>query len=264
MKLLEVSKTAFMTLGMRVVESEQKNPIIKDHMAILLLDRLIYKASEDDRKWILENKKRYGNILYSFDRRAIARRGKKFDNIVNKYISDNPGCTVINLGCGFDTRFWRIENKKCRYIEIDIPEVIELKKELLSDYIYYQLIGCSVLDTVWMEEVISKGNSNFLFIAEGLFMYLQEPEVEMVLKTIVKKFNHSQISLDIVPPLYTKGFGKYIINWSYKNFLGLDVSFTFGKNPKDMESYANGLKVFEVEKIPLEPLSIVSMSINEK
>jgi hypothetical protein len=45
MRLLEVSKTAFMTLGMRVVESEQKNPIIKDHMAILLLDRLIYKAA---------------------------------------------------------------------------------------------------------------------------------------------------------------------------------------------------------------------------
>ncbi len=263
MKLLDVSKTALLTLIIRAVESEQKNPIIDDQRAVLLLDRLISYVSEEDRKWILKWKKRYRNIIYSYDRKAVARRGKKFDNIVNKYISDNPGCTVINLGCGFDTRFWMIENKNCMYIEIDLPELIELKKKLLPDHLNYQLIGCSVLDTSWMEEVSSKGNSNFLFIAEGLFMYLPEPEVKRVLKTFVQKFHHSQISLDLISPFYTRGFGKWIGNWSYRKFFGLDISFIFGKKPKDMESIANGLRVLNVEKIPLA-FSIVSMSINNE
>lgn len=262
MKLLDVSKTAILTLVIRAAELEQKTPNIKDPMALILLDRLMSKASEEEKNWILKNKKRYGSIVYSYDRKSVIRRQKKFDNIVNKYISDNPGCTVIELGCGFNTRFWRIENKKCKYIEIDLPEVIELKKELLLNHLNYQLIGCSVLDTSWIEEVTSKGKSNFLFIAEGLFMYLTEPEVASFLKEIAQMFHHSQISLDIFSPFLTRGLGKWLVNWSYKNFMGLDVSYNFGKKPKDMESYANGLKVIDIEKIPSEALSIVSMSIN--
>ncbi len=84
---------------------------------------------------------------------------------------------MINLACGLDTRFWRIENEKCKYIELDLPEMIELKREILKDHLGYELIGCSVLDTSWIDQVTSNGNSNFLLLAEGLFYYLPKQEV---------------------------------------------------------------------------------------
>ncbi|MGE5223088.1 MAG: class I SAM-dependent methyltransferase [Omnitrophica WOR_2 bacterium] len=53
--------------------------------------------------------------------------------MVHQYIAANPHYTVINLACGFDTRFWRIANENCRYIEIDLSKVVALKRKLLKD-----------------------------------------------------------------------------------------------------------------------------------
>jgi len=69
------------------------------------------------------------------NRKTSNRRALYFDKLVNDYILKHSSCTVINLACGFDTRFWRIDNKNCKYYELDFPEVIALKKELLKEYI---------------------------------------------------------------------------------------------------------------------------------
>jgi methyltransferase (TIGR00027 family) len=258
LKLSDVEKTAILTLIYRAVESEKKDPIIKDQMTILLLERLVSKASEEEKNWILKWI-RYSDT-YSGDRKPSVQRVKKIDSIVNQFISNHPSCIVINLGCGFDTRFWRIENKKCTYVELDLPEVIELKKEILNEY-HYELMGCSVLDTSWIDKVTLNRNSNFLIIAEGLFMYLPEQDVARLLRVIAQKFNHSEIVFDMVYEKYTKGFRKRIINWKFRTFMGLDVSVVFAKKPKDIESYANGLKVTDVENV--SGGSIVTISIND-
>ena len=54
----------------------------------------------------------------------VQRERRVFDDSANRFIADNPGCTVINLACGFDTRFWRIANQNCTYIELDLPDVV--------------------------------------------------------------------------------------------------------------------------------------------
>jgi len=99
-------------------------------------------------KW----KKKYAGIN-ARDAKARALTARSFDSIASRFISDNPGCTVINLACGFDTRFWRVENEKCKYVELDLPGVIELKREILKDHLDYELVGCSVLDTSWVDNV---------------------------------------------------------------------------------------------------------------
>jgi len=135
----------------------------------------------------------------------IAIRARKYDQVVNNYISNNLLCTVINLGCGFDTRFWRINNKKCVYIDIDLPEIIAIKKEILKKYLSYELIGYSVLDPSWIEKVISKSNKNVILIAEGLFMYLPKIDVINLFETISNSFYQSQIILEVVTEKYTHG-----------------------------------------------------------
>lgn len=240
MKLTDVSKTAIFTLRSHVLESQKKKPILNDPMAKYCLDKLVSFASEDE-KALLFNRK-ISSILTNH----IAIRARKYDSITNDFISKNPSSIVVNLGCGFDTRYWRIDNKRCEYIELDLPEMVELKKDILKNHLTYELIGCSVLDTSWIDRVKSKANRNFLLIAEGLFMYLPKADVINLFKTFSERFYHSQIVLEVVTEKYTRGLWKKLVAMKIKRELGLDAgsSFNFGvRNAREIESYGDGIEV---------------------
>lgn len=98
MRLTDVSKTAIVTLRSRVLESRKNNPLIHDPMAEYCLKGLIPLASESEKELLFERK--LTSILTSH----IALRARKYDAIVNDFISKNPASAVVNLGCGFDTR----------------------------------------------------------------------------------------------------------------------------------------------------------------
>jgi O-methyltransferase involved in polyketide biosynthesis len=175
MDLTQVSRTAVLLLICRAVESARNKAEFDDPMAVVCLDRLMSAVSGEDKRWIARHKRLY-EVIKAGDSKAGVKRGRVFDHAVNRFVEDNPGCTVINLACGFDTRYWRIKNEKCRFIEIDLPAVIDLKKEILKDDLKYELIGCSALDTTWIDNVTTHGNTGFLILAEGLFMWLPPQE----------------------------------------------------------------------------------------
>lgn len=240
MKLTDVSKTAIITLRSHVIEAHKKNPIINDPMATYCLDKLVSLASEDERALLFNRK------LPSTLTSHIARRARKYDSIINDFISKNSSSIVVNLGCGFDTRYWRIDNKKCEYIELDLPELVEIKKEILKEHLIYELIGCSVLDSSWIDRVTSKGNRNFLLIAEGLFMYLPKDDVINLFKTFSDRFYHSQTIFEVVNEKYTSGIWKKIVEMKMKRAIGFDAgsSYNFGvRQARDIESYGNGFKI---------------------
>jgi O-methyltransferase involved in polyketide biosynthesis len=259
MSLSEVSRTAILPLLCRAVKSKMKDPAFNDPMAVLCLERLMSISSEEEKKRILNWRKKYTGIN-TRDVKARIMTVRSFDNITNQFVSRNPGCTVINLACGFDTRFWRIEADKCRYIELDLPEMVALKKEILKDYLTYELIGCSVLDTSWINRVTTSGNSNFLLLAEALFYYLPKDEVIKTLQVISRRFDHSELVLEMAPEKYTKRLWKRIIQLESRVW-DIDVSIVSGiNNPREIESYASGFKVIGVTKGNVGP--IVTVSIN--
>lgn len=243
MKLTDVSNTSIATsLRSHVIESKKENPIINDPMAEYCLDKLYSMASEEERALLFDRK------LPLALTNPQALRARKYDQITNDFISKNPGCTVVSLGCGFDTRYWRINNKNCEYIELDLPELIEIKKDILKEHLCYELISCSVLDTSWIDTVTKRGNKNILLLAEGLFMYLPKNEVIELLKTISERFNNSQIALEVTNEKYTHGLWKMLIRRKIKSQLGYDAGslFTYGvRNAQEIESYGNGIKVVE-------------------
>jgi len=260
MDLSQVSRIAILLLICRAVEAEKNIPEFNDPMAVLCLERLMSMASEEERQWIIGKKRSYKR-LHARDAEAGARRGKAFDHAADRFIADNPKCTVANLGCGFDTRYWRIENKNCRYIELDLSEVISLKKEILKDHLDYELIGTSVLDTSWIDKVTSKGNSCFLILAEGLFMWLPKKDGMRLFMDIGKRFYGSQLILDMVHERWTRGILRYLIRLHSIIDMSLDAEWTFGiKDPHDIESFGNGLKVTGVEKGSAGP--IITVKIN--
>ena len=240
MQLTEVSKTALVTLRSHVLESRKSRPLIHDPMAERCLDGLGQFASKDEKALLFERK--LSPNLTSH----IAMRARKYDAIINDFISKNPGSTVVNLGCGFDTRYWRIDNAKCNYIELDLPAIVELKQEALKDQITYEMIPCSVLDKSWIEQVTSQSNRNFLLAAEGLFMYLPKTDVVRLFGTFSERFFDSQIVLEVVTESYTHGIWKQIVIMKMKRELGFDSgsAYNFGiKNAGELESYGEGIKV---------------------
>ena len=260
MDLSHISRTAILLLICRAVEAEKNKAQFADPMAVLCLDRLISIAPEEDKRWILRKKRMYEGV-HERDAKAGVQKGLVFDNAVNRFITEHPQCTVINLACGFDTRFWRIKNDSCKYIELDLPEVITLKKELLQDNLCYELISCSVLKTSWIDQVTSGGNSGFLLIAEGLFMWLTKTDVTILLKDIDDRFVQSQLILDIIPERYTRGFWRSLFRLHSRIEWGLDVEWLYGiKDPHDLEAFGNSLQVISIKKGSVGP--IITLSIN--
>jgi len=260
MNLSQVSRTAILTLICHAVEAEKKPSGFYDPMAGLCLERLLPLASEEEKRWIIKRKKIYKGIG-GRDAKALARRVKVFDNAADRFIAGHPKCTVINLACGFDTRFWRIANENCRYVEIDLPEVVALKKEILKDQLGYEMIGRSVLDTSWIDEVTKNGNADFLLIAEGLIMWFPPAEAARFLKEIGERFVRSQLVLDMVPVKYTKGIWRQFIRLHSRMDWGLDVAWDFGiKDPHELEAYGKGLKVIGEEEGSFGP--VITLSIN--
>ncbi len=240
MQLTDVSKTAIVALRSHVLESEEPNPLIRDPMARLLLGRLEPIALKKERAVL------FGRKLSPVLTNHIALRARKYDAIANDFIAEHPACTVVNLGCGFDTRYWRIEHGKCEYLELDLPEIIELKKAALKDRLEYGLIGASVLDHAWMDRVNPGAKKKVLLLAEGLFMYLPKPEVIALFRAFSKKFHGSRIVFEVVTEKYTRGFWKQIILLKMLLELGFDSgsAYRFGvREAREIESYGDGLKV---------------------
>lgn len=261
MNLSDISRTAIMTLAQRVVEIESRNPVISDNMAVLCFEELFKRATESEKKRILGWIKRYKHGLGTISRKGVANRVKMIDSLVKDYLSKKPFSTVVELGSGFDTRFWRVNNGKCKFIEIDLPEVISLKKELLKDHITHELIGHSVMDSSWIDKLTGHGNTDFLIVAEGLFMYIPPDKIMKIFERISDGLKQSRMIFDIVPKSQTQGFWKKCIHHVFTKHFGLDVSFEFGlKRPAEIEKYSKSFNIISTHKCTYGP--IIEVSIN--
>lgn len=242
MNLTDVSKTAIATLRSHVIEAARTQPVIQDPMAKVVLDRLTALATNPADQKVLQHP--LSRTLTSH----IALRARKYDAIANAYIQTHPGCTVVNLGCGFDTRYWRIDHNNCTYVELDLPEVIALKREVLGTDLTYELIGASVLDPAWLDQVTAQGNQHVLLLAEGLFMYLPRQAVIELFQRFAITLVDSQITLEVVTEAYTRGLWKKIVERKIKSELGVDAgsSYNFGiKRATEIEGFAGGLDVID-------------------
>ena len=155
----EIAETLLIPLYMRSVETNKKNPIINDVEAVNLVNKIDYDFSK------YKNGKR-SSI-------GVALRARYFDDKVQEFISKNDKPVVVNVGCGLDTRYNRISEKRnAVFYELDIPEVIKIRKELIPLRHNQFHIENSMFDIEWMIDMEQKHHdSQIIFIIEGVFMY---------------------------------------------------------------------------------------------
>jgi methyltransferase (TIGR00027 family) len=241
-KLTDVSETAFITLISRALETGRANPVIHDPMAVKLLETIKSHLPPETRKKMFERK--WSSTLT----RHIALRARKYDQYTRNFIDAEPQALVVSLGSGFDTRYWRVSNQPWRYIEIDLPEVVREKQMLLKKDAEYRMIGCSVLNESWMEEIRRIQTSQVLFLAEGLFMYLPREGVISIFKRLSETFLKSEIVFETVSAMYTQGIRKKIVESKLRHSAASEAgsSYQYGvKDAREIESYGDGIKVIE-------------------
>src|SRR5665648_1266976 len=100
----------------------------------------------------------------------LAMRAAIIDDFSKDFISKNPNCLVLHLGCGLDARFMRLGLKVEKWYDLDFPEVIDIKKQLYPETENYKYISSSVTNLSWLDNIETIENE-VLIIAEGLFMY---------------------------------------------------------------------------------------------
>lgn len=240
-QLHAVSETALLTLKSRIIESEKQTPLLSDPKGKEILSKLETLLPAEVVERVL--KRKFSPTLTSY----IALRARKYDAYTREFLKEKNGL-VLSLGCGFDTRFWRIGDAELKYVEVDLPEVIALKKQLLGTDPGYHMIGCSVLDPCWISDVVSMQTENVLFLAEGLFMYLPENDIIAVIKKLASTFQNSQLVFETVHQKYTRGFRKKMVEFKLKRNSGTSAgsSYTYGiRKGKDIEKYAPNLRLTE-------------------
>lgn len=240
--LSDVSETALITLRSRVIESHKDHPVIQDKMGATLLQKMTDQLPAETRARVL------GRELPATLTQHIALRSRKYDQYTKEFLAQYADGLVVSLGSGFDTRYWRVSDRPWRYIEIDLPSVIEAKQAVLGDQIDYTLIGHSVLDSAWIKRITAEQSQHVLFLAEGLLMYLPPGEVINLFQALAASFTASQIVFEVVHKRYTKGLWKKSVEAKMERNLGSTAgsSYQFGvADATEIESYADNLHVVE-------------------
>ena len=179
-----VAETLLIPLYMRAKESRREAPILDDKAAERLADSLEYDYSRFDGAKLSE----VGCVV----------RGWYFDRAVMRFIDTHPCPVVVNVGCGLDTRFQRIGNGKAVFYDMDLPEVISLRRELIPEQPGNIYIADSLLETGWMDSLRQKHpDAQFIFIAEGVLMYFYEKQVKAFLHNIASRFRGGELWFDV-------------------------------------------------------------------
>ena len=104
-----------------------------------------------------------------------ALRARTFDREVRRFLHDHPDGTVIALGEGLETQLWRVNNNHVRWVSVDLPPVIQLRRQLLPASPRLELVASSVVDGAWLDEIDRTRGT--LVTAQGLLMYLEPEQV---------------------------------------------------------------------------------------
>ena len=215
-------ETMLMTLSDRAIQSQWKDPILRDPWAEEAMRHIDYDISKQYKgigSW---------SMWSEIGCTVIATRAATFDLLTNSYLTDHPDATVLHVGCGMDSRVFRVDPPSTvQWFDVDYPEVIDLRRKLFPERgISYHLVGAPLDDLRWLDEVPRARPG--LFIAEGVLHYLSETEVKALLNAVVAHFPGGQMIFDIC--------NQFIVKRAGSNVGGTGATYKWGlDDPQDIK-----------------------------
>lgn len=173
-ELTGVPETLLWNLHHRAVAARGPKPLLDDPGAVELVGRLDYRFDTLDG----------GGTKGGAEWHAM--RVRAFDAEVRRFLAARPGGTVVALGEGLETQFRRVDDGRVRWVGIDLPETIALRRRVLPDEPRQRSLEFSATDPGWPEHVEAAGP--VLITAQGLLMYFPPDEVAALVERCARHF----------------------------------------------------------------------------
>ena len=229
--LSDVSETLLIPLYYRAIETQRPDAMIKDEKAVELIRQLSSKGTlRYDSDWLKQTPMSEANKVL----RIMLTR--EMDRYARDFLGRHPEATVIHIGCGLDSRFDRVDDGQVEWYDLDVPDVIELRRKLIGDEGgRYHLLGCSVLEDAWLETVMVHCGSPFLFLAEGVFMYFEEAQVKSLVLRLRDHFPGAELVFDAWRPFEV---------WLGNLVFGGLLRWGFWHS-QELEGWGNGIRLLD-------------------
>lgn len=223
-QISNVSATAFITLFARATEAQSAQPVIDDPQAVALAERIrpLLAASDRDLCQRLAANRQEPLVVVT-----VSQRARCFDRHVRAFCARHPDAVIVNLGCGLDTRFFRVDDGQMLFYDLDLPPMIDLKRTLVDEQPRYRFLACSVLDFTWMDALAELGPRSFLFLAEGLFMYLRPEDVQGLVLELTRRFPGSELVSEVFNNFWLREPWKTWVNRKMQRRLGFSADAGF-------------------------------------
>jgi O-methyltransferase involved in polyketide biosynthesis len=173
-----VQETLFIPLAARARETRRRRPVLRDPRAAEILASVDF----DTRK--------YG---HGWGGSVTVLRTAIFDRWVSDFLAEYPGGTVVEIGTGLNSRFDRVGNGQVHWIDLDLPDTIELRHRFFADSGRRRMVAASVLDQDWLP-VVADSPGPYFFVAEGVLVYLEQ--APQVVARIAGSFPGALIAFD--------------------------------------------------------------------
>lgn len=224
----DVQETLLLPLCGRALETRKDNPRLIDKKAVEIMDKLDYDFSE-----IIEN-------MNPMSQLGWVARSLHMDRKIRDFIQMHPKGTIVNIGCGMDTTFTRIDNGEIRFYELDLPDVIELRKSFFEDGERYQSIASSFLEPDWYDKIVVE--DGLLCVAGGVLYYSEEARIKQFFKSMADRFECCEFFFDSLTPLGIRIANKKVLKAGGMN----DDLDKWGLKPvKSLETWDSRFKVLD-------------------
>ncbi|WP_254711941.1 class I SAM-dependent methyltransferase [Streptomyces sp. TRM64462] len=180
-----VQETLLIPLYGRAVENRKEEAALRDPRAEEIAASLPYDFTRFENLPSL-----IGTVL----------RTALFDRWVGDFLEEHPSGTVVELGTGLNTRFERVDNGRAHWFDLDLPDVIALRRTFFRDEPRRRMIAASVTDDSWTADVAAAAHGPYFFSAEAVLPFLDETGVRHVVDLISTRFPGSLLALDTAGP----------------------------------------------------------------
>ncbi len=218
-RLKGVAETLLVPLACRAIESIRPDAILHDPRAVE-----VYNALGGNHEFLMG--------MRGADKFVTAMRARQFDTFARAFLAKNSAGLVVDLGCGLDTRFDRLDDGQLHWLGVDLPEVIELRRKVLPDGERSKTIAQSMLEFSWLDEV-ARQNKPVIFLAEGVFPYFSTADVKPLVMAMAARFPSGELVFDAASPFISRHHNRIS---SVLKRSGVRILWD-AKNPQEIETW---------------------------
>ena len=181
-----VQETLVIPMYGRMKSSQLYPFLFKDDGAARLMSRIDYDFSS------LESNSRNAMQRFGFLEVAVRQYNLAWEG--RDSLKTHPNAAVVNLGCGLDDTGRHCDNGTCRIYNIDYPDVIEVRNDLIPPGAREVNMACDLNDTSWFQAIDASGGA--VFFASGVFYYFLRSQVQKLVTAMAAAFLGGRLVVD--------------------------------------------------------------------